>query len=109
MSTVNKKHYYIKMSEYGEIINTMTSDFTGMPCDRIPEIKKACWEKNFKVYQETEQILEQAQNPDDFTWFPLYRWLGQDDEDYEFNTMEDALKEYESHLGDEIYCSINDC
>ena len=104
----NKYHYYLKISEYGELIDTLTGDFAGIECNKIPLIKKACWEKNFKLYRETYKILQKANDPEDFTYFPLYRSLGQEDSDFEFLTKEDALKEYENQINESVFDHLYD-
>ena len=109
MATVNPKHYYLKIEEYGRIIDALEADYAGMSCSKIPEIKKRAWDANFKLYRETESILKRAADPEDFTYFPLYRSIGKDPEDFEFNSREEALKEYEYQIGDEVFCYQNDC
>lgn len=109
MSTVNPKHYYIKIEEYGKIIHTLESDFAGYSCSKISAIKQKVWRENFKVYPESEEILKTVDDPDDFTWFPLYRSIGKYDEDFDFENEKDAIREYESHIGEEVFCYLHDC
>ena len=109
MTTVNTKHYYIKLSEYSTIIDSHEKDYAGMLCSEIPQIMKRVWDQNFRIYRETEYILKKASDPEDFTYFPLYRHLGQDDRDFEFNSKDEALREYESQIGEEIFCREHDC
>ena len=108
MATVNTKHYYFKISEYGRITDVYEKDFSGMSCDKIRDIQKKTWCKNFKLYPETKEILQEAEDPES-DFFPLYRSIGKYPEDYEFNSMKDALREYESQIGEEIYCYTHDC
>lgn len=110
MATVNPKHYYSKIEEYSNIMDVFERmNYAGMLCSEIPSLRKRTWEKNFKLYRETEYILKKVSDPNDFTYFPLYRHLGQDDADYEFNSKEEALEEYESQIGESIYCYQHDC
>lgn len=111
MATINPKHYYIKLDEYGKILDVLEEriDFSGMPCSAISALKKRTWDQNFRLYRETEYILKKVSDPDDFTYYPLYRNLGQEDKDFEFNNREEALREYESHIGEEVFCYNHDC
>ena len=109
MATVNQKHYYFKLNEYSEITDVFESNYAGMLCSDIPLLRERTWKQNFKLYRETEYILKKVSDPDDFTYCPLYRHLGQDDEDFEFDSKEEALREYESQIGVEIFCYLHDC
>ena len=105
MRAVDKRRYYILIDSYGKIMDAQFADedeAVGRPVEWYEQNKKAVWAAHFKVYQETEAILKKAEDPNDFTFFPLYRHLGQDEEDFLFDSKEDALKEYESHINQSI-------
>ena len=92
---VNKKHYYFCVMAMGRIEDAYFADYRdGYERKRI---MKEVWDANFKLYNETENILKKMEDPR-CTLFPLYRWLGQDDEDYIFNSREEAEKEYIDHI-----------
>lgn len=98
---VNKKHYYFSVEAYGKIIDSHFEDYSGRPCAYRDQHIKAVWDANFKLYNETENILKKIEDPE-CDLFPLYRWLGQDDEDYIFETREQAEKEYTDQINQSI-------
>ena len=101
---VNKKHYYFSVEAYGKIIDAhfaYEDEAVGRPVEWYEQNKKAVWAANFKLYNETEKILSRIKDPD-CDLFPLYRWLGQDEEDYIFETREQAEKEYISQIDQSI-------
>ena len=103
MRAVDKRRYYFSIDAYGKIIDAFF-DTDGRTGDWIRANRKAVWDANFKLYNETEDILRRIEDQDDWSLTPLYRWLGQDDEDFIFDSREEALKEYEN----QIYTSIAD-
>lgn len=96
---VNKKHYYFDVMAMGEIEDAFFADYRNG--DERKRIMKSVWDANFKLYNETENILKRIEDPR-CNLFPLYRWLGQDDEDYIFETREEAEKEYTDHINQAI-------
>ena len=96
---VNKKHYYFCVRAMGRIEDAHFADYR----DKYERerVMKAVWDSNFKLYNETENILKKIEDPY-CTLFPLYRWLGQDDEDYIFETREEAEKEYIDQINTSI-------
>lgn len=102
---VDKRRYYFSIDSYSKIIDAYFAyedEAIGKPVEWYEQNKKAVWTAHFKLYNETENILRKAEDPDDFSLFPLYRWLGENDEDYIFNSREEALKEYESQINQSI-------
>ena len=98
---VNKKHYYFSIVDYGKIIDAFFADedeAVGKPVEWYEQNKKRVWAAHFKLYNETENILERIEDLDDCSLSPLYRHLGQDDEDFIFESREEAVKEYTSHI-----------
>ena len=93
--TVNKNHYYFSVDDYGAIIDAHFAyeEAAGKPVEWLNDHRKAVWDAKFRLYVETEKILERIKDPA-CSLFPLYRWLGQDDEDYIFESRQDAEKEY---------------
>ena len=105
MRTVDKRRYYISIDSYGKIMDALFADedeAAGRSVDWYEQNKKAVWNAHFKVYAETEAILKKAEDPTDFTYFPLYRGLGQTEEDFLFDSREEALKEYEDHINQSV-------
>ena len=102
MRAVDKRRYYFSIDGYGKIIDAFFDDCAGRPVSYYEQHKKAVWDANFKLYVETEDILKKAENPEDFSLFPLYRNLGQDESDFLFNSREEALREYEDQIGQSI-------
>ena len=101
---VNKNHYYFSLDAYGKIIDAFFAyedEAIGKPVSWYEQNKKAVWAANFKLYTETENILERIKDPE-CSLFPLYRGLGQDDSDYVFETREEAEKEYTDHINQSI-------
>ena len=106
----NKKHYYFDVEAFGRIIDAhfaYEDEAIGRPVEWYEQNKKAVWNRDFKLYSETDRILERVQNPD-CTLFPLYRHLGQDEDDYIFETREDAEREYTSQIDREIADKLYD-
>ena len=100
----NKKHYYFSIEDYGKITDAPFEYYrNGYERDQT---MKAIWAAHFKLYTETDRILERIKDPD-CPLFPLYRGFGDDDEDYIFETREEAESEYEAHInmsiGDRMY------
>lgn len=101
---VDKRHYYYSIDSYSKIIDAIFADedeAVGRPVEWYEQNKKAVWEKHFKLYNETERILKKVQDPE-CPLTQLYRWLGQDDEDYIFASREEALKEYEDQINQSV-------
>ena len=100
---VNKKHYYFSVEDYGAIIDAHFAydEAAGRPVGWLDQHRKAVWNAKFRLYVETENILNRIKDPD-CNLFPLYRWLGQDDEDYIFETREEAEKEYIDQINQSI-------
>lgn len=99
---VNKKHYYFSVEDYGAIIDAHFADEEYCkPVSWYEQHRKAVWDAKFRLYTETENILQRIKDPD-CTLFPLYRWLGQDDADFIFETREEAEKEYIDHINQAI-------
>lgn len=109
MATVNKNHYYFSIDDYGAIIDAHFAydDAVGKPVEWLDQHRKATWNDRFRLYTETENILQRIQDPDCHL-FPLYRWLGQDEEDFIFATREEAEKEYADHINQSIADRIYD-
>ena len=96
---VNRKHYYFSVDAYGKIEDAFFAYYRNQyERDRA---MKAVWAANFKLYNETENILAKIKDPN-CDLFPLYRGLGTDDEDYIFETREEAEKEYTDHINESI-------
>ena len=93
--TVNKKHYYFDVMAMGRIEDAWFADYRSKE-DRERSLK-AVWDANFKLYTETEKILERIKDPR-CDLFPQYRNLGQDDADYIFESREEAEREYSEHI-----------
>lgn len=93
--TVNKKHYYFDVMACGRIEDAWFADYRSK--EERERIMKEVWDANFKLYTETENILKRIEDPR-CDLFPLYRHLGQDDDDYIFETREDAEREYMEHI-----------
>ena len=107
---VNKNHYYFSIVAYGRIIDAFFADegeAAGKPVSWYEQNKKAVWAANFKLYNETEHILERIKDPE-CDLQPLYRWLGQDDEDFIFESREAAEKEYTQQIYDSIADQLYD-
>ena len=105
MRAVDKRRYYFSINSYGKIMDAIFAyedEAVGRPVDWYEKNKDAVWAAHFKLYNETEDILRKAEDPDDFSLMPLYRWLGQDEEDYIFSSREEALKEYESQINQAV-------
>lgn len=101
MRQVDKRRYYFPIESFGKIIDAhfaYEDEAIGKPVEWYDQNRKAVWAKHFKLYNETENILKKAEDPDNFELFPLYRGLGQEDADFIFETREEALKEYESQI-----------
>lgn len=98
----NKKHYYFKISMYSRIMDSIFNDCVGLPVEEYYSNRKAVWDECFKVYQETDEILAEIQGNTDTDYFPLHKWLGTDEEDYLFDSMEDALKQYENEINESV-------
>ena len=96
---VNKKHYYFSCTAKGKIVDAHFADYTNR--FEAERIIKDTWAANFRLYTETENILQRIQDPD-CALFPLYRGLGLDDEDFIFATREEAEKEYTDHINQSI-------
>ena len=62
---------------------------------------KAVWNLNFRLYPETEKILDSIKDPD-CSLFPLYRGIGSSESDYLFDTLADAEREYTAHIDEAI-------
>ena len=92
---VNKKHYYFDVMAMGRIEDAWFADYRSK--EERERTLKAVWDANFKLYTETENILERIKDPC-CNLFPLYRHLGQDDDDFIFETREEAEKEYSEHI-----------
>ena len=102
---VNKNRYYFSIAAYGKIIDAhfaYENEAIGKPVSWYERNKKAVWDANFRLYNETEKILEKAEDPNNFELFPLYRGLGQDDEDYIFESREEAEREYIAQIDQSI-------
>lgn len=97
---VDKRRYYFSIDAYGKIIDAYFADYRSSY--ERDQVQKAIWTANFKLYNETENILKKVEDPNNFELFPLYRGIGQDDEDFLFNSREEALKEYEDHINQSI-------
>lgn len=101
---VDKRRYYFSLNSYSKIIDAYFADedeAVGKPVEWYHQNMKAVWAKHFKLYNETDRILEKVLDPE-CPLTPLYRWLGQDDEDYIFASREEALKEYENQINQAI-------
>ena len=101
---VNKNHYYFSVEDYGAIIDAhfaYEDEAIGKPVEWYEKNRKAVWNAKFRLYSETENILQRIQDPD-CALFPLYRHLGQDDEDFIFESREQAEKEYISQIDQAI-------
>ena len=96
---VNKKHYYFSLDAYSAIIDAHFADYQSTA--EYDRKTKAVWSSKFVLYNETENILKKIQDPD-CNLFPLYRWLGQDDEDFVFESREEAEREYADHINQSI-------
>ena len=102
--TINKNHYYYSIEDYGKIIDAHFSyedEAVGKPVEWYEQHKKAVWDAHFRLYTETENILNRIKDPDCMLQ-PLYRWLGQDDEDFIFASREEAEREYINQINDSI-------
>ena len=102
---VNKKHYYFDVMAMGRIEDAYFAHYKSK--EERERIMKEVWDANFKLYAETEKILERIKDPR-CNLFPLYRHLGQDDEDYIFETREAAEKEYTEHINTSIFDRLYD-
>ena len=100
---VNKNHYYYSVEDFGAIIDAHFAyeDAAGKPVSWLEQHQKNVWNAKFRLYVETENILNRIKDPD-CALFPLYRGLGQDDEDFIFATREEAEKEYTDHINQSI-------
>ena len=104
MATVNKNHYYYSIDDFAAIIKAHFSyedEAVGKSVDWYGKHCKAVWDAKFRLYTETENILEKVQDVD-CPLTPLYRGLGQEDDDFIFATREEALREYEAQIGQAI-------
>ena len=100
--TVDKRRYYFSIAANSRIIDAITDrngDSIGRPVEWHDQHCKAVWAADFKLYNETEGILAKAEDPNDFSLWPLYRGLGTDDDDYIFSSRQEALDEYERQIG----------
>ena len=97
---VNKKHYYFSVEDFGAIVDAhfaYEDEAVGKPVSWLYDHRKAVWNAKFRLYVETENILNRLKD-ENCALFPLYRWSGQDDEDFIFETREAAEKEYTEHI-----------
>lgn len=96
---VNKKHYYFSVKAFGKIEDAHFAYYA----DRFEAERamKAVWSENFKLYNETEDILSKIQDANCLL-FPLYRGIGKDESDFVFETREEAEKEYREHIDQAI-------
>ena len=93
---VDKRRYYFSIDAYGEITDAPFAYYrNGYERDQK---MKAIWTANFKLYNETENILKKVEDPENFSLCPLYRNFGDNDEDFIFNSREEAEKEYMDHI-----------
>ena len=92
---VNKKHYYFSLDAMSRIEEAYFADYRSG--HEREQTMKAVWYANFKLYTETEKILDRIKDPH-CDLFPLYRGLGQEDAEFEFDTREQAEKEYTEHI-----------
>ena len=97
---VDTRRFYFSIEAYGKIIDAYF-DYEGKTLDWYVQNKRAVWMANFKLYTETESILARIEDPE-CDLFPLYRGLGEDDEDFIFASRDDAYQEYEDHINDSI-------
>ena len=105
MREVNKKRYYFSIEDYGKIIDAhfaYEDEAAGRPVGWYDQNRERVWDAHFRLYNETENILERIEDQDDCSLFPLYRHLGQDDEDFIFESREEAEKEYISQIDQAI-------
>jgi len=100
---VNKKHYYFDVKDYGDIVDSHLAyeEAAGRPVELLTQHIKDVWSAKFRLYSETENILQRVKDPSS-TLFPLYRNLGEDPEDFIFDTREAAESEYRDHISQSV-------
>ena len=103
--------YFINLDNDSKIIDTIKAHHMGELGDRFQSDRKlkAVYDACFKVYAESEKIRKSMETEELSPWFPLYRGLGSEEEDFEFSTREEALKLYEEHIGEKVFCWAHDC
>ena len=100
MRAADKRRYYFSIEMYGKIMDALDELHfgSGRSLDYYKRNVENAWAVYFKLYRETDELLKKAEDPNDFSLYPLYRNLGQDEKDFLFDTEEEAMKEYESHI-----------